>query len=497
MPGAAAVDFNPNHVDERTLRAHLARVVQSPQFATAPKLAKFLTFLVETVLADHGDQIKESLVAVEVYGRRPDYNPQVDSTVRVEAGRLRARLRQYYETAGEGEPIEIDLPKGGYVPVFRERRRSVAESPMASPSRRERVALLHLPFRRWVAASSLLAAGILAAVVLWATTRNTAANYGSSQSLESDALTTRARHLASRRTPETLQRAIMYAGQAVRGTPRDSRGHAVLADAYLSLATFDKSNEQDLVRKSVESSRRSLAFNPSDAASTTLIATVEMERRNWSRAGALFETALSNEPNNWSSHARYARFLSLQGRHGEAIEHAKSAVLHDSLNVPAWASLAQAYMYARDYTSALRTMERGLEIDPAFDNGHLLCARLNILLMNLPDAGRHLSSVSAPGQRRPEHTVAKAWLLARQGCLAEALAAVRSAAGASSIGIATAYATLGQHDAAFKVLRAAVETGERDMIYLKVSPGLDPLRSDPRLDSLCDQVRLHGCTQTP
>jgi tetratricopeptide (TPR) repeat protein len=484
-------------MDEPTLRAHLARVVQSPQFAAAPKLVKFLTFVVETVLAGDGDQIKESLVAVEVYGRRPDYNPQIDSTVRVEAGRLRARLRQYYETAGHEEPLEIDVPKGTYAPVFRERRPPAIESRIgARSSRRTRVmALLNLPLRRRVAVSSFLAAGMLAGAVLWASTRRTAANDDSPHSLESEALTTRARHLARRRTPETLQQAIMYAGQAVRGTPHDSRGHSVLADAYLSLATFDRSNEQDLVRKSVESCRRSLALNPSDTASTTVLATVEMERGNWSRSQALFETALSSDPNNWSSHARYARFLSLQGRHSEAIERARSAVLHDSLNVQAWASLAQAYMYNRDYASALRTMERGLEIDPAFDNGHLLCARLSILLGKIQDARRHLSSVSAPGQRRPEHSVAKAWLLAREGSPAEALAAVRSAAGASSIGTATAYAALGRHNEALKVLRAAVDAGERDMIYLKVSPGLDPLRSDPRLDSLCDRVRLHGCTQ--
>ena len=85
------------------------------------------------VLAGEGDQIKESLIAIEVYGRRPDYNPQVDSTVRVEAGRLRARLRQYYESSGAGDVIRIELPKGTYAPVFHHAEQlSAAAAPVAS-----------------------------------------------------------------------------------------------------------------------------------------------------------------------------------------------------------------------------------------------------------------------------------------------------------------------------------------------------------------------------
>lgn len=354
----------------------------------------------------------------------------------------------------------------------------------------------NLSVHKRLAASFALAAGILVAGLFWASARSTP-NDGPRQSLEFDGLTARARHLARRRTPESLQRAILYAGHAVRGTPRNHRSHSVLADAYLSLATFDKSNEQELVRKSAESARRALALNPLDTDSTTVLATLEMERGDWSRARTLFEIALSREPDKSSSHARYARLLSVQAQHSESIEHAKAAVLRDPLNVTAWASLAQANMYARDYVSALRAMERGLELDPAFDNGHLLCARLNILLGKFADARRHLSAVSTRGQRRPEHFIAQAWILGREGNRAEALAAIRSAAGASSIGTATAYAALGQYNEAVNVLRAAVEAGERDTIYLKVSPGLDPLRSDPRLELLCEQVRLRGCAHLP
>src|SRR5262249_53114388 len=72
-------------------------------------------FLVGTV----GNQLKESVIGIEVFGRRPDYDVRQDSIVRTEAGKLRARLAKYYATEGAAGQVVIDLPKGGYRPVFR------------------------------------------------------------------------------------------------------------------------------------------------------------------------------------------------------------------------------------------------------------------------------------------------------------------------------------------------------------------------------------------
>jgi TolB-like protein/Flp pilus assembly protein TadD len=152
--------------DPEEIRSHLARVTGSREFVHSPRLARFLAFVVETTLAGQRDQIKESLIAVEVYGRRPDYNPQVDSTVRVEAGRLRARLRQYYDAGGQSEPLEIVLPKGSYVPVFQPRP-SIAAAPVDVPLRENshRSRRLHA-----LAAAALL--GVCAALFIWPRTRD-------------------------------------------------------------------------------------------------------------------------------------------------------------------------------------------------------------------------------------------------------------------------------------------------------------------------------------
>ena len=129
--GGSELDTRGSAVTEpdasEAVRAHLARVATSAGFATAGRLAPFLTFVVERTLV--GEPVKESLVGVEVFGRAPDYDPRLDPIVRVEARRLRSRLAEYYAGPGANDAIVIEVPKGTYAPVFRTR-----EPPTTTPA---------------------------------------------------------------------------------------------------------------------------------------------------------------------------------------------------------------------------------------------------------------------------------------------------------------------------------------------------------------------------
>src|SRR4051812_46638981 len=92
-------------------RQQLDRILQSPGFVHNERLSGFLRFVVDRHIEGRDSEIKESLIAIEVFGRKPDYDPKQDSIVRTEAGRLRSRLSQYYAADGGGDPIHIDLPK--------------------------------------------------------------------------------------------------------------------------------------------------------------------------------------------------------------------------------------------------------------------------------------------------------------------------------------------------------------------------------------------------
>ena len=105
-------------VAAETVREALGRVLASPEFQLSARMTEMLRFLVEATLAGRGPELKEVVVGVEVFGRPADYDPKIDPVVRKEARRLRQKLQEYYLGSGAGDTVRIDLPKGGYVPVF-------------------------------------------------------------------------------------------------------------------------------------------------------------------------------------------------------------------------------------------------------------------------------------------------------------------------------------------------------------------------------------------
>ena len=96
----------------------LEKVLHSRTLQNSENLKAFLRFVVEKTLADEDVQLKEYTIATEVFGRKSDYDPRIDSVVRVQAGRLRTKLQEYYTVEGKNDQIVIDLPKGHYHPVF-------------------------------------------------------------------------------------------------------------------------------------------------------------------------------------------------------------------------------------------------------------------------------------------------------------------------------------------------------------------------------------------
>lgn len=101
----------------------MARILASDVFSRSERMKRFLRFAVEQALAGEEETIKEYTIAVEVFDKPPAFDPRVDPIVRVEAGRLRSKLREYYDTEGREDPILIGFPKRGYAPQFEPRRR--------------------------------------------------------------------------------------------------------------------------------------------------------------------------------------------------------------------------------------------------------------------------------------------------------------------------------------------------------------------------------------
>ncbi len=101
------------------VQKQLNQVLASPGFRNSTRLRRFLELAVKRALAGQPDQLKEYIVGRDAFDRGADYDPRTDSIVRVEAQRLRRKLREYYEIHGRTDPILIALHAGSYVPEFR------------------------------------------------------------------------------------------------------------------------------------------------------------------------------------------------------------------------------------------------------------------------------------------------------------------------------------------------------------------------------------------
>jgi hypothetical protein len=132
------------------------RILHSRTFQNTEVLKRLLDYLARQALSGDAADLKEYTVGVEAFGKPATYDPQSDSSVRVQAGKLRQKLEEYYRVEGAGDPLRVELPKGHFRLEFHPQ---AAPRPDPTPAA-ERTS----PSRRWLWAAALvvvLAAGIL------------------------------------------------------------------------------------------------------------------------------------------------------------------------------------------------------------------------------------------------------------------------------------------------------------------------------------------------
>lgn len=127
----------------QAVRDQLEKILASAPFAASTRSQRFLRYVVESSLGKepgNGEEsVKEYAIAVDVFDRDASYDPSIDATVRVEAGRLRARLREYYDEMGRNDPILIAMPKGAYRATLNRGQRIRSQvTHLLGPSRRLR-----------------------------------------------------------------------------------------------------------------------------------------------------------------------------------------------------------------------------------------------------------------------------------------------------------------------------------------------------------------------
>lgn len=632
---------NEREPEAEEVRSAVDRITASEIFHRSERLCRFLRFVVERAVAGRAQELKEYLIGVEVFGKGPDFDPRLDSVVRVEARRVRAKLDEYYRTEGASDAVRIRLPKGGYVPVFGWATKALPEPvyDYALEDDQPETVEMPAPYRRRLAVA-VFAVVALAAIGMWAwlgrglfrspgsardhtvsaiavlpfqnltgreendplcdglaeeltdrlariqglrvISRTSAFSFKGSRAdvrsvsrqldvdsivegsvregadslritvqlvrgvdgsniwsesfdvprgddlgmqthigrtveqklaaylpanvrfepdisdeeMRLNTLVMQANYLVQRRTEESLSRAIDSAEQSVQAQPNYGPAHAVLADAWFALADMRRGAEQRrALERAIESAERARQLNPGLAGPLAVLGAIKLDYEfAWQEAEQLFREGLARNPNNPVARARYARMLSLQGRHDEALREARRTEGLAPTSVMAIATLGQTAYYARRYEEAIQHLQGALAIDTGYDNGRITIARSLGFLGRIDEAWSATQGVSDAMRVSPEMAALRVWLHARTGQEADARLHLPMARDATTVALASAHAALGDSDAAFNILREAVRERESSMVYLKVTPVLDPLRSDQRFEPLCAQVGLSGCS---
>jgi hypothetical protein len=137
-------------------REEVQRVLGSAQFRRAPKLQRFLSLICGYHFEHRSDEINEYVIALEAFGKGPDFDASQDSLVRVQAREARRRLQEYYQNEGKDSKVILGIPLGSYAPVF---------SAPADPSPPKRVPMLRTA---WV---MLASTALICAVLLFSADR--------------------------------------------------------------------------------------------------------------------------------------------------------------------------------------------------------------------------------------------------------------------------------------------------------------------------------------
>lgn len=463
------------------IRTHLEGILASREFASAPRLRAFLRFVVETALEGKASEIKESLIAVEVYGRPADYNPQIDSTVRVEAGRLRTRLQKWYDSEGGNERIRIELPKGGYIPVFHR----------FQESRRPHAA---------AAAAGLL--GIVAAVFAWS---RTDVRIPDPETME---IYNRADDLLripvlkdgpTQRLPDTVLEAVQLFRAVTKRSPGFAKEWTGLAEAAEWEYELRGNKPPERLAEAKAAGLRAVQVDANDAEAWTVLTSISFFRE-WDLKGAerASRRAVELQPRNVKARQRYVDILRAQGRRDEARAELERAIAIQ----PAAAALRvrRATMLFEDwhYEQALaesRAAASLTNVPPVYPAALRLQGLCLEQLGNATEAEKLFRLVLQLQPHDPWAEPALAHLMARTGRTAEAesmlvhLRSHREQGRLNRVAEAVVHAGFGRREAALIALEQAARERDDDLVLAALDSRLRWLRSEPRFQILFDRLR--------
>ncbi len=301
----------------------------------------------------------------------------------------------------------------------------------------------------------------------------------------------------NKRTAEDLTRAIAFFEQAIRIDPDYAAAYDGLADCWLPLGWYGYRSPADTFPNANAAVGKALSLDDSLAEAHTSLAFIKLYYdRDWAGAEREFRRGIDLNPNYSNGHHWYAEFLSLVGRHEEAISESQRARALDPLSdiVNTWVS--SRYFFARQYDRAIEEGRNAVEIAPNFAPARLVLGQSYEQKGMFAEAIAELERAASLGRGNSIYAGSLAHALGAAGqggrarkVLLELTTAAKSHF-VSSYDLATATAGLGRKEETIDLLEAAVRERSPRAAFLGVDPRFDALRAEPRFPSLLRSLGL-------
>lgn len=301
----------------------------------------------------------------------------------------------------------------------------------------------------------------------------------------------------NKRSKESLRKAERLFSEAVQKDPQFELGYAGLAETYLTLTGWKIVSPGEGFTKARGAAQRALALNDSLGSAHAVLGVVSwQDERDWGRAESEFRMAISLNPANATARQWYADFLSSAGRHEEAMVEMSRAHESDPLSVSIMAATGNLRYYARQYEQAIEANKRAIEADPEFPPAYLFLSHSYLA------TGKYAEAVEAQlkysefnGEPKSDREALRRAFQQNgiRGAARWRLENFREREPREYISPfeeALLQAFLGDRSGAMDSLERAFETGDGGLVWIKVNPEMDSLRSEPRFKNLLERMHL-------
>jgi len=305
-------------------------------------------------------------------------------------------------------------------------------------------------------------------------------------------------HFMRQMTKESLQKSLKFFEQATEKDPNYAMAYVGIASYYNNLGFYNFVSPKMSFLKAVKYIKKALEIDNNLAAAHTVFAfSKTLYEWDWDGAEKEFKQSIELNPNRASTHTLFAHYLWVMGRFDEAVAEGKLAQELNPLSCGAVTTMGTIFMTARQYDRSIEEYEKALEIDPNYFDAHLWLAFPYFLKGMIDEAVATIEKAMViSGGGPPFLRALLAYIYASSGKKSEAkkiLSKMQEQSKKTYIAnwmLATIHAGLGQKDKAFELLEASFKEHEHWLIYLKVSPVVDNLRSDPRFKKLLKKMRF-------